>query len=422
MRGVHTVREYKLIDSQDFDHEELKELRALKTPKGEDVFEQRPDGTLAASNYVGSVTTKRGMVVEVLPKIDLGPDEETTKHFFLRMLRCSRYLRCPEELPQGESDIRAVQRFPILHVFVRRFLVTLKALTRGGLARRYVPVEENLPYLRGRLLFREQIRENLTNQARFYVAHDELSVDRPANRLIHSALSKLAPLAKNTENRRLLRSMRQLMEAAEVPQSANPYADWQRHQVDRSMPYYKPVMQWVELFLFKQGLAAYSGRHRNLSLLFPMEEVFEDFVTYSFQHHQDAYLARAQHPQKLARIGNQEAFTMKPDITLSVGNRVAFILDAKWKRINASANDGPRHGINQDDLYQLYAYAKGYGCDAVALIYPQTQIFKVLKTGSTDKTELRYQLPDGVTLLCLPFDVTRPQESVQHSIAALTSA
>ena len=329
------------------------------------------------------------------------------------MLRCSRYLRCPEKLPQGESDIRAVRQFPILHVFVRQFLVTLEVLTRHGLARRYVSAEENLPYLRGRLLFREQIRENLTNQARFYVAHDELSVDRPANRLIHSALSKLAPLARSTENRRLLRSMRQFMEAAEVPQSANPHADWQRHQVDRSMQHYKPVMQWVELFLFRQGLATYSGPHRNLSLLFPMEEVFEDFVTRSFQRHQDGYLARAQRPQKkLARIGNQEAFTMEPDITLSVGNRVAFILDAKWKRINASSND-PRHGINQDDLYQLYAYAKGYDCNAVALVYPRSQNFTA---------ELQYRLPDDVTLLCLPFDVTDPQKSVQRSIAALTNA
>ncbi len=430
MRGRHTVREYEVREYetiQDFDQEELEELRSL----GENVFvfEKKPDDTLAASNYtlaasnyVGIVTTKRGTVVEVLPKIDLGPDDETTKHFFLRMLRCSRYLRCPEKLPQGESNIRAVRRFPILHVFVRQFLITLKALTRSGLAKRYVPVEENLPYLRGRLLFREQIRENLTNQARFYVAHDELSVDRPANRLIHSALTKLAPLARNTENRRLLRLMRQFMEAADVPQSANPHADWQRHQVDRSMSHYKPVMQWVKLFLFKQGLATYYGPHRNLSLLFPMEEVFEDYVTHSFQSHQEAYAARAKQPQKkLACINNQKAFTMEPDITLSAGNRVVFILDAKWKRIDASPDD-PRHGISQDDLYQLYAYAKGYGCEAVALVYPQTQTFKIRKTCHADKTEFRYQLPDGVTLLCLPFDVAHPQESVQHSIAALTGS
>ena len=45
------------------------------------------------------------------------------------------------------------------------------------------------------------------------------------------------------------------------------------------MPHYVSVMQWVGLFLFRRGLTTFSGRHRNLSLLLPMEDVFEDFVT-----------------------------------------------------------------------------------------------------------------------------------------------
>ena len=121
--------------------------------------------------------------------------------------------------------------------------------------------------MRGRLLFREQIRENLTNQTGFYVSHDELSVNRPANRLIHTALTKLNPLVGNTKSRRLLQRLRHLMEAADVPQATNMHADWHRHQVDRSMPHYKSVMQWVGLFLFGQGLTTFAGRHRNLSLL-----------------------------------------------------------------------------------------------------------------------------------------------------------
>ena len=410
MRGILTVKEYQLIDFQDFDQEELEELRSLKTPGGVAVFEQKPDGTLAASKYVGVVTTKRGNVVEILPKIDLGPDDETTKRLLLQMLRFSRYLRSPEKLPQGESDICAVRRFPMLEVYVRQFLYNLNALARGGLARRYVPVEENLPYLRGRLLFREHNRENLTNRARFYVTHDELSVNRPANRLIHSALVKLKPLVRNMENRQLLRSLRQLMEVTEVPQAANPHADWQRHQVDRSMLHYRPVMQWVGLFLFRHGLATFLGPHRNLSLLFPMEEVFEDFVTHGFRCYQKLYKVSAQGPEKpLAEIDGKGAFMMKPDISLRKGDRVAFILDAKWKRIDAFA-DAPKHRIEQDDMYQLYAYGKRYGCDAVALVYPRTGTFT---------TELRYRFDDRLTLICLPFDVENPRGSVESSMRIL---
>ena len=409
MRGVYTVREHDAFEVGPLlSKEDVADLEAV----GKDVLKYK-DGGLAASKYVGVVTTKRGTVVEILPKIDLGgepdPDHETTRCLLLRMLRSWRRFEKVPTLP--ESGIRAMRRFPMLEVFVRQFLTNLNTLTRGGLARRYVPVEENLPYLRGRLLFREQIRENLVNQARFYVAHDELSVNRPANRLIHSALTRLTPLVRDTENRRLMQQMR--VGFADVPRSDNPHADWQRHQVDRSMPHYGPVMQWVGLFLLGHGLVTLSGRHRNLSLLFPMEQVFEDFVTHSFRRYQSDYRVTAQGPQKpLASLDGRDAFMMKPDISLRKGARVAFILDAKWKNLDTSF-DAPRHGIDQADLYQLYAYAKGYDCNAVALVYPRSQNFR---------TKLQYRLLDDVTLLCLPFDVAHPQESVRHSMAALTSA
>ena len=410
MPDPYTIQEHESFDRGKLhiaDFEELKNL-ASKSP----ALQRTGSGGVAAANYVGIITTRRGTVVEVLPKIDLAggrdSDYETTRRLFLRMLRCWHRFEKVPKLP--ESGIRAVRRFPMLEVFVRQFLANLNTLTRGGLAKRYIPVEENVPYLRGRLLFREQIRENLVNRARFHVAHGELSVNRPANRLIHSVLAKLKPLVRHTENRRLLELLRQLLEVAEVPQAANAHADWQRHRVDRSMPHYGPVMQWVGLFLFGQGLTTFTGWHRNLSLLFPMEQVFEDFVTHSFRRWQSDYRVTSQSPRKpLAKIENQDAFEMRPDISLWRGARVAFILDAKWKEINALSDD-PKHGINQDDLYQLYAYAKGNGCDTVALVYPRTKTFA---------NALRYRLLDDVTLLCLPFDVASPEKSVESSIKTL---
>lgn len=407
MRGVLTVREHeKLAVGPSLSKEDVTYLEQFAGQ----VLKRR-DGDLAASNYVGVITTKRGMVVEILPKIDLGgtadPDHEKTRQTFLRMLRCWRRLGVGEKgLP--ESSIRATPRFPMLDIFVRQFLANLNALAHNGLARRYVSVEENLLCLRGWLLFREQIRENLTNQARFYVAHDELSVNRPANRLIHSALIKIAAGVRSGANRQLLRQLTAAF--ADVPQATNLYADWQKHHVDRSMQHYGRVMQWVGLFLFNEGLTTFSGPHANLSLLFPMEQVFEDFVTHSFRRHQQDYDVVAQGPQKpLAETDGEEVFTMKPDISLMDRGRVAFILDAKWKAIEVPGADS-KHGIDQADMYQLYAYGTRYQCDAVALIYPRTRNFT---------TELYYRFFNGPLLICLPFDVANPADSVQRLMKVL---
>ena len=420
MRPPYTIREYEPFQAGErLNPEDLKSLNAIwresATPDRDGavspVFSRRRDGVLTASNYVGVLTTRRQTVIEILPKIDFGDrgdtDHRETKTHFLKMLRSYRGLRRAAQLP--ESSIQALSRFPMLEVFIRQFLENLYVLVRGGLARRYVPVEENLPYLRGRILFREQIRENLTNQAQFFVAHDELSVNRPANRLIHKALTMLRPQVHSGENRQLLRKLAAAF--ADVPQTANPHADWRKHRVDRSMRHYGPVMQWVGMFLFHHGLTTFAGRHANLSLLFPMEKVFEDFVTHSFLRHQNEFNLTRQGPEcHLATHNGKGVFKTKPDISLTDGSsRIVFILDAKWKEIDASKPD-KNYGIAQSDLYQLYAYGKRYKCRKLALIYPQTRNFKA---------PLTYRLVDELTLICLPFDVTSPEKSVQESIQRL---
>ena len=366
---------------------------------------------LKATNFVGVLSTSRGTLIEVLPKIDLAhgpdaPDAAQTRQVFLRMLRTWRGLRHAELPP---SAIRSLRRFPMLEVFAHLFLQNLSHLARYGLARRYVRVEDNLPFLRGRLLFQQQVRENLTNRARFYVAHDEFNPNRPANRLIRSSLDRLERTVRNEENRRLLRELTDAF--ADVPPARDAESDWRRHSVDRTMQHYRPVMAWVRLFLFGHGLATFHGTHENQSLLFPMEEIYEDFVTQCFRRYQDVYRVRAQGPQKkLTR--DPGAFTMKPDITLQKSGKTAFILDTKWKRLKPEAEDGKKRGIVQADMYQLYAYGKRYGCRTVALVYPRTDDFDV---------PLRFVFDDDLTLLGLPFDVSQPELSVHRCLEALQS-
>lgn len=365
---------------------------------------------LRATNYVGILTTRRGRPIEILPKIDLAigandaVDNQETRRVFLEMLRVWRGLRHAELPP---SSIRSLKRFPMLEAFVFLFLHNLAHLARHGLARRYVPVEDNLPCLRGRLLFHEQLRENLTNRARFFVAHDEFNANRPANRLIRSTLGRLRRSVRNDANRQLLRELSDAF--SDVPRSTDPATDWRRHSVDRTMQHYKPVMAWVRLFLFGEGLATYRGKHENQSLLFPMEEIYEDFVTSCFRRYQDEYRVRAQGPQRRL-TSDPAAFTMKPDISLQRGRKPRFILDAKWKRLKSRAEDGEKRGIVQADMYQLYAYGKRYGCETVALVYPRTKDFN---------RRVRYVFDDDLTLLCLPFDVSKPEPSVECCIAAL---
>ena len=402
------------------DEAELKDLKDFALANQEDQQgNYRPvlslrNGQIHARNYVGVIETRRGTVLEILPKVDFVGDESDvvgTRRVFLEMLRAYRSLRHAQF---DETSISALHHFNMLDVFVRLFLTNLVLLTQRGLARHYNGVEDNLPCLRGRIRFAEHVRRNAANRARFHVAFDEFAADRPVNRLIHSAIHKLRSIAR-PGNQQLLHQLRICF--SEVPRSTRPEVDWQRHRIDRSMRHYDAVMAWVDLFLFNHGLATFSGQHVNQALLFPMEEVFEDFVADGFRRHQRSYRVRTQGPQKaFTRIDGKDAFHMKPDIALVRSGEVRFVLDAKWKKeINSDGKD-PKHGVSQDDVYQLYSYGRKFGCSTVALIYPRTRTFD---------SPLRYEFKDdvvgqGLALFCFPFDVVQPAESVREIMRRLT--
>lgn len=186
------------------------------------------------------------------------------------------------------------------------------------------------------------------------------------------------------------------------------------------MRHYDPVMPWVRLLLLRRGLATFAGRHVNRALLFPMEEVFEDFVTAAVRRRQQRFAVHAQKPRRhLAeerRDGERRgdpAFLLKPDVALLEqaaapgtdrgrgDGDVRFILDAKWKRLDPGERN---HGVSQADVYQLFAYGKRYCCRQVALLYPRTAAFG---------EPLRYRfVDDDLALCCFPFDVSDPAGSV----------
>lgn len=202
------------------------------------------------------IETRRGTVVEMLPKVDFaGGDagEADSRKVFLEMLRAYRALRFAQF---DQASIKALRQFTMLDVFVRLFLDDLLRLTQRGLARHYQETEDNLPCLRGRIQFAQHIRLNAANGARFFVGFDEFTADRPVNRLIHTTIHRLRART-HPDNWQLLHQLRLCF--ADVPRSGRPEVDWRRHRIDRSMPHYEKVMAWVGLFLFGHGLATLSG-------------------------------------------------------------------------------------------------------------------------------------------------------------------
>ena len=92
-------------------------------------------------------------------------------------------------------------------------------------------------------------------------------------------------------------------------------------------------------------------------------------------------------------------FKLRPDILIRQNGRT-LVLDTKWKKINGRDSGAGNYGIEQSDLYQLYAYGKKYAADDLFLVYPANKAFQQpLSVFGYDAT---------TRLHVVPFDVTNP--------------
>ena len=133
---------------------------------------------------------------------------------------------------------------------------------------------------------------------------------------------------------------------------------------------YERVLIWAKTFLLGNSFAPYKGNDLAFALLFDMNYLFESYVgTYLKKQGLNVKLQHSMH--HLAYMNEKGQFRLKPDIIIEKDNGI-IIADTKWKLLSV---DKKNQGINQADMYQLYAYGTKYNnCDEMYLIYPKSVI------------------------------------------------
>lgn len=126
-----------------------------------------------------------------------------------------------------------------------------------------------------------------------------------------------------------------------------------------------------------------------MAFLFPMEKLFESFVSFWLKKCAKDFKVKTQESGKylLQDEENKDIFCLKPDIIMRGKDRI-IIVDTKWK-IPDSSIDEKKYGISQSDLYQMRAYASKYRLESkrvrVVLIYPQCERTKELEKSWQNK-------------------------------------
>lgn len=352
---------------------------------------------LRLDSYVGVLESPGGLRIEILPKHVERTDSQTVQHARI-LLR--RMLEASMNLTPREGGEAALDQFdhPLTEWVMRQFLLALEYVVKRGMRSDYLRVEEEQRYLRGQLDMARQARASPARADLFNIRHDVFSTDRAENRLLKSAVQRVSKSSRDADNWRLANELLHILK--EVPASQNVQADFRAWRADRLITHYLRVKPWCQIVLGDQMPLALAGETQGISLLFPMEKLFERYVGRALRASLPAGYRLTEQASRHWLCDHEDAgiFRLEPDFLIE-GPNFATILDAKWKLLDG-ADRTNNYGLRQADFYQLYAYGQKYigGVGELTLIYPLTGRFDTALEPFYFTPRLRMQV--------LPFDLS----------------
>lgn len=375
---------------------------------------------IVAQNYVGLIQLDSGCQFQIMPKIELADRDgvDRTNKIFMEMLSS---LKSFSSKSFNHANVQ-INKMNIFEIFIFMYVEHVERLIKHGLKSSYEVIEENSPFFKGKLQVTKHIKANLANKASFYVEHDEFLLNRPENRLIKASLHKLLRLTTNNDNERRIRQA--LASFEEVKESTNYSSDFDKVIIDRNTKEYEILMLWSKVILFNQNFTPFSGTSNAISLLFPMEKIFESYVAEKMKRIFSPYDWEIS-PQNQTRylFDIPKMFALIPDI-VARKNGQTIILDTKWKKLNPNSKN--KYGITSSDMYQMYIYSQkhsvGQNKPYVYLLYPYYEEVKgleipVFKTNEGVNVEVFF-----VNLADIDVSLTLLKHKMEESLGELSNS
>ncbi|MEY8085957.1 McrC family protein [Klebsiella quasipneumoniae] len=359
---------------------------------------------LRLGNYVGYLQSPNGESIEILPKTTLEAPAEVVP---LRQL-LRRMLSASLGITPREANQAALQRSdqPLNEWIISEFLRHLADLVRKGLRFDYhLNEDEHSAFIRGQLNVTAQMRMPPGRGTRFHVRYAEFSPQRIENRLLRTALDWSLKMARQGQSWRQANSLSHQLE--DILPICGSATQLMRQWSDGKYLFgYRAIKPWCQLILEQMNPDFQFGSHQGISLLFPMEKLYEGWVGCGLAgalHHDYQLIEQTKSQYLLEHVpvgekSSQRWFLLKPDFLIT--GRQTVVLDAKWKLLDSRADDRQRkYEISQPDLYQMFAYGQKYlrGKGNMMLIYPRHQYF------ATSLPVFRFD--EDLSLWCVPFDL-----------------
>lgn len=338
------------------------------------------DGFMRTKQWVGVVQVP-GVQIEILPKIDTQTGSNTSQHSEDTQYEARRnllyMLSVSGDVPVRTRDVArlAVRKAPLSETLAALFADRLRQELLCGPERNYQAQEENLRCFKGKLLVARQALHNDAHRERFFCRFDEFLDDTLMNRIFRASCRVLLDVTRTPATQDILRQCMLLLD--DVSDTTIQDTDFARIAINRQNERFEDVLRFCRLLLAGRTPTVHAGESRTFSLLFDMNKVFERFVAAFLRRYVAGriegtlVLPQAGYRKRHLMESNGRGFLrLEPDILIEAPGPHRLVIDTKWKLL--SPGKRKHGGVSQNDLYQLYAYTRRYGCAQGILLYPYT--------------------------------------------------
>ncbi len=295
-----------------------------------------------------------GLSIEIHPKADRESKGKQWKKVLLSMLQA-----CNRLSPKSAGAANVNRRnLNLLEIYFELFITEIETLLHQGLIKKYRKETKNVFALKGKLEFAGNIRKNTIHKERFYTTHQVYDKNHTIHQILAVALEIVSKINKSSYLASKIAVARfSFPEVKKIKVTAETF---DKINFSRKEKPYTYALELARLIILNYSPDIATGKEKMLSLLFNMNDLWEEYVLVMLRKHLLEINSNWQITGQESKSFIQ-GHSLRPDIVLKNGEQT-IVIDTKWKLGNQY--------ISVQDLRQVYTYGRYWNAEKVMLLYP----------------------------------------------------
>jgi len=308
---------------------------------------------ISSSSYIG-VAQFSDFTVKILPKFSMASSN-------LPKLIAYSFDLDDIVMPESETKFQPDEVY-LIDILITFFIRKCQKLLKQGLLKSYVTYQNDIPFLRGKLLLKQQIVNSAQHKPVFSCEYDELEYNNLENQILLYCLRSSYRLTQTDslkkETRKLISQFVGFVDDRQIT-----IDDFNKINYTRLNQHYEQIHELCKLIISATGISDFyqETKYAVSSFFVDMNKVFEKFVTRLFSdYYSRSYLVESQKNRKAWLNDDGTSSYIRTDILLTDQHGRRKIIDTKYKR-----------KLSRDDPYQIGFYIHEYNEEIGYAILPK---------------------------------------------------